>query len=47
MFDDESLGAIPVNQMRYYLRKYGIAISEDEVEEILKDSEPEEGYVRY
>ena len=32
VFDDENLGAIPVNQLRYYLRKYGIAISEDEVE---------------
>ena len=33
--------------MRYNLRKYGISMSEDEVEDLIKDSEPEDGYVRY
>lgn len=33
--------------MRYYLRTYGVAMNEDEVEEMLKESEPEGGYVKY
>jgi Ca2+-binding EF-hand superfamily protein len=47
VFDTDNLGAIPVSEMRYYLRKYGITMPEDEVEDLLKDSEPEDGYVRY
>lgn len=47
MFDTEGLGQLPVSEMRYYLRTYGIAMPEDEVEDLLKDSEPEEGYVKY
>ena len=47
MFDGEKLGSIPLSEMRYYLRTYGIAMSEDEVEELLKESEPEDGYVKY
>jgi len=33
--------------MRYYLRTYGVAMSEDEVEDMLKDCEPEDGFVKY
>ena len=47
VFDGERLGSIPISEMRYYLRSYGIAMSEEEVEELLKESEPEEGYVKY
>ena len=47
IFDTENLGSIPISEMRYNLRKYGISMSEDEVEDLLKDSEPEDGYVRY
>ena len=47
MFDADKLGTIPVSEMRYYLRTYGIAMNEEEVEELLKESEPEEGYVKY
>ena len=47
IFDTENMGYIPVNEMRYFLRKYGINMPEDEVEDLLKDSEPEDGYVKY
>lgn len=47
VFDTENLGSIPISEMRYNLRKYGISMSEDEVEDLIKDSEPEDGYVRY
>lgn len=47
VFDPDRLGAIPVAEMRYYLRTYGVAMSEEEVEEMLKESEPEDGYVKY
>ena len=47
VFDTENMGYIPVNEMRYFLRKYGINMPEDEVEDLLKDSEPEDGYVKY
>ena len=47
VFDTENLGSIPISEMRYNLRKYGISMSEDEVEDLLKDSEPEDGYVKY
>ena len=47
VFDTENLGCIPVSEMRYYLRKYGITMPEDEVEDLLKESEPEDGYVKY
>jgi Ca2+-binding EF-hand superfamily protein len=33
--------------MRYYLRTYGIAMNEDEVEEMIKESEPEDGNIKY
>lgn len=36
VFDQEKLGGIPVAEMRYYLRTYGVAMSEEEVEELLK-----------
>lgn len=29
VFDTDNLGAIPVSEMRYYLRKYGITMPED------------------
>lgn len=32
MFDSEKTGSITVSEMRYYLRTYGVAMSEDEVE---------------
>lgn len=38
VFDQERMGAIPIAEMRYYLRTYGIAMSEEEVEEMLKES---------
>ena len=47
IFDTENLGSVPVSEMRYYLRSYGITMPEDEVEDLLKDSEPEDGYVKY
>lgn len=47
VFDTENLGSIPISEMRYNLRKHGISMSEDEVEDLIKDSEPEDGYVRY
>ena len=47
MFDTEGLGQLPVSEMRYYLRTYGITMPEDEVEDLLKESEPEEGYIKY
>lgn len=47
VFDTEGLGYVPVAEMRYYLRSYGISMAEDEVEELLKESEPEDGQVKY
>lgn len=47
VFDTEGLGQLPVSEMRYYLRTYGITMPEDEVEDLLKESEPEEGYIKY
>lgn len=47
VFDPERNGTIPVSELRYFLRTYGIAMPEEEVEELLKESEPEEGAVRY
>lgn len=47
VFDSERTGAISVSEMRYYLRSYGVAMSEEEVEEILKESEPEDGFIKY
>jgi len=47
VFDTERTGMLPLSEMRYYLRTYGVAMSEDEVEDMLKDSEPEDGYVKY
>lgn len=40
VFDSQKTGTIPVSEMRYYLRAYGVAMSEDEVEDMLKDCEP-------
>ena len=31
IFDTENLGSVPVSEMRYYLRSYGITMPEDEV----------------
>ena len=47
VFDVDRNGSILVSQLRYYLRTYGVAMSEEEVEELLKESEPEDGYVKY
>ena len=47
VFDPERNGFIPTSEFRYYMRTYGIAMPEDEVEELLKESEPEDGYVKY
>jgi Ca2+-binding EF-hand superfamily protein len=47
VFDPERNGFMPVSEFRYYLRTYGIAMPEEEVEELIKESEPEEGYVKY
>ena len=47
VFDQDRMGVIPLAEMRFYLRTYGIAMSEEEVEEMLKESEPEDGYVKY
>lgn len=47
VFDVDRNGSILVSELRYFLRTYGVAMSEEEVEELLKESEPEEGYVKY
>ena len=47
MFDTEKTGTLPVSEMRYYLRTYGVAMSEEEVEELLKETEPEDGTIKY
>lgn len=47
VFDPERTGTISVSEMRYYLRTYGVAMSEEEVEEMLKETEPEDGFVKY
>jgi Ca2+-binding EF-hand superfamily protein len=47
VFDLDRTGSILVSELRYYLRTYGVAMSEEEVEELLKESEPEDGYVKY
>lgn len=31
VFDIEGLGQVPVSEMRYFLRTYGIPMAEDEV----------------
>jgi Ca2+-binding EF-hand superfamily protein len=47
VFDSEKTGSMLVSELRYFLRTYGVAMSEEEVEELLKESEPEDGYVKY
>lgn len=47
VFDTDRNGSILVSELRYFLRTYGVAMSEEEVEELLKESEPEDGYVKY
>lgn len=47
VFDPDRTGTIPLSELRYYLRTYGIAMSEEQVEELLKESEPEDGNVKY
>lgn len=34
---------IPALEMMYYLRSYGISMAEDEIWDMIQDSEPEEG----
>ena len=29
VFDSDGLGSVPISEMRYYLRTYGIAMAED------------------
>lgn len=38
VFDVHNSGSLPVSEMRYYLRTYGVAMSEEEVEDLIKDS---------
>ena len=40
VFDIEKSGIIPVAELRYFLRSYGVPMPEEEVEELIKDSEP-------
>ena len=47
VFDTDRSGTILISELRYFLRTYGVAMSEEEVEELLKESEPEDGYVKY
>lgn len=47
VFDLEKSGMLPVSELRFYLRSYGVAMSEEEVEEMLKECEPEDGLVKY
>lgn len=32
VFDSDRIGSIPTSEMRFYLRSYGVAMSEEEVE---------------
>ena len=47
VFDPERNGFMLTSEFRYYMRTYGVAMPEEEVEEFLKETEPEEGYVKY
>lgn len=54
VFDPEGTGFIPLNQFRYLMKTYGTPLSEEEIEEmmkvdigLIKDSDPEEGNVKY
>ena len=47
VFDTDRSGTILISELRYFLRTYGVAMSEEEVEELLKESEPEDSYVKY
>jgi Ca2+-binding EF-hand superfamily protein len=47
VFDQDRLGSIGLAEMRFYLRTYGVAMSEEEVEEMLKECEPEDGSIKY
>ena len=47
VFDPEGKGSIPLTEFRYLMKTYGTPLSEEEVEEMVKDSEPEDGLVKY
>lgn len=47
VFDPENKGIIPLIEFRYLMKTYGTPLSEEEVEEMIKDSEPEEGQIKY